>query len=29
MVYNVPLDTDLMTLTHYPSIAITKEDLKQ
>lgn len=27
MVYSVPLDTDLTTLDHYPSIAITKEDL--
>lgn len=27
MVYSVPLDTDLTTLTHYPSIAITKSDL--
>lgn len=27
MVYSVPLDTDLTTLNHYPSIAITKEDL--
>ena len=27
MVYSVPLDVDLTTLDHYPSIAITKEDL--
>lgn len=27
MVYSVPLDTDLSKLEHYPSIAITKEDL--
>lgn len=27
MVYSVPLDTDLTTLNHYPSIAISKEDL--
>lgn len=27
MVYSVPLDTDLTALEHYPSIAITKEDL--
>lgn len=27
MVYSVPLDTDLTNLEHYPSIAITKEDL--
>lgn len=27
MVYSVPLDTDLLTLEHYPSIEITKEDL--
>jgi len=27
MVYSVPLDSDLTTLEHYPSIAITKEDL--
>lgn len=27
MVYSVPLDMDLMSLEHYPSIAITKEDL--
>lgn len=27
MVYSVPLDTDLTTLEHYPSVAITKEDL--
>ena len=28
MVYSVPLDIDLTTLAHYPSIAITKEDLE-
>lgn len=28
MVYSVPLDTDLTRLGHYPSICITKEDLK-
>lgn len=28
MIYSVPLDTDLTTLTHYPSIAITKGDLQ-
>lgn len=27
MVYSVSLNTDLSTLSHYPSIAITKEDL--
>lgn len=27
MVYSVPLDVDLTTLEHFPSIAITKEDL--
>lgn len=27
MVYSVPLDTDLTTLSHYPSIAISKSDL--
>lgn len=27
MVYSVPLDTDLTQLTHYPSIAISKQDL--
>ena len=27
MVYSVPLDTDLTKLSHYPSIALTKEDL--
>lgn len=27
MVYSVPLDTDLTTLAHYPSIAISPEDL--
>jgi len=27
MVYSVPFDTDLTTLKHYPSIAISKEDL--
>lgn len=29
MVYSIPLDTDLTTLDHYPSIAIKKEDLNQ
>lgn len=29
MVYSVPLDTDLSTLTHYPSVAITKDDLSE
>lgn len=29
MVYSVPADTDLTTLEHYPSVAITKEDLKE
>ena len=28
MVYSVPLNVDLTELTHYPSIAITKEDLE-
>lgn len=28
MIYSVPLDTDLRTLSHYPSIAIKKEDLE-
>lgn len=28
MIYSVPLDVDLTTLTHYPSIAITKSDLQ-
>lgn len=28
MVYSAPLDIELNTLTHYPSIAITGEDLK-
>lgn len=28
MVYSVPLDMDLATLTHYPSIAITRSDLE-
>lgn len=28
MVYSVPLDTDLTTIGHYPSIAISKEDFK-
>lgn len=28
MVYSVPLNLDLTELTHYPSIAITKEDLE-
>ena len=27
MVYSVPLNTDLTTLEHYPSIEITKNDL--
>ncbi len=27
MVYSVPLDTDLMSLEHYPSIEITMDDL--
>lgn len=27
MVYSVPLDMDLTILSHYPSIAITKDDL--
>lgn len=27
MVYSVPLDTDLARLHHFPSVAITKEDL--
>lgn len=27
MVYSVPLDVDLTTIGHYPSIAITKNDL--
>lgn len=27
MIYSVPLDIDLTTLKHYPSIAITKDDL--
>lgn len=27
MVYSVPLDTDLTTLNHYPSIEIGKDDL--
>ena len=27
MVYSVPLDKDLSTLSHYPSIEITREDL--
>lgn len=27
MVYSVPMDTDLTTLDHFPSIEITKEDL--
>ena len=29
MVYSVPLDVDLTRLEHYPSIAITKEDLSK
>ena len=28
MIYSVPLDIDLTTLAHYPSIAITKRDLE-
>ena len=28
MVYSVPLDMDLTTLPHYPSIEITREDLQ-
>ena len=28
MVYSVPLDTDLTTIGHYPSIAISKEDFE-
>ena len=28
MVYSVPLDCDLTTLSHYPSIEISKEDLQ-
>lgn len=28
MIYSVPLDTDLTTLEHYPSIAVTKSDLQ-
>lgn len=28
MVYSVPLNVDLTTLTHYPSIAISKDDLQ-
>ncbi|GHU37778.1 hypothetical protein FACS1894193_04900 [Bacilli bacterium] len=28
MVYSVPFDTDLTTIDHYPSIAISGEDLK-
>ena len=28
MVYSVPLDMDLTKLSHYPSIALTKEDLE-
>lgn len=27
MIYSVPLDTDLTKLNHYPSIAISKDDL--
>ncbi len=27
MAYSVPFDTDLTTIGHYPSIAISKEDL--
>lgn len=29
MVYSIPLDTDLTKLDHYPSVAITKEDLNK
>lgn len=28
IIRNVPLDIDLTTLSHYPSIAITKDDLQ-
>lgn len=28
MVYSVPLDVDLTTLSHYPSIAISGDDLR-
>ena len=28
MVYSVPFDTDLTTIGHYPSIAISMDDLK-
>ncbi len=28
MVYSVPLNVDLTELTHYPSIAITRDDLQ-
>lgn len=28
MVYSVPLDVDLTELSHYPSIAISREDLE-
>lgn len=28
MAYEVPMDTDLTTLEHYPGIEISKEDLK-
>lgn len=28
MAYSVPFDTDLTTIRHYPSIAISNEDLK-
>ncbi len=28
MVYSVPLNVDLTALTHYPSIAISKDDLE-
>ena len=28
MVYSIPLDMDLTTFTHYPSIAITRSDLQ-
>ena len=29
MVYSVPLDMDLTQLEHFPSVAITKEDLSE
>ena len=28
MIYSVPLNVDLMELSHYPSIAISKDDLQ-